>query len=73
AVIYSTAEWTKFSPTVAKALGYSVGDDSEALKWVMERNNTNVAPIINTLFKKPIVHTVVVEKDTIKGEILNFL
>ncbi|MCB4747178.1 MAG: threonine synthase [Sulfurovum sp.] len=73
AVIYSTAEWTKFSPTVAKALGYSVGDDSEALKWVMERNNTNVAPIIKTLFKKPIVHTVVVEKDTIKGEILNFL
>jgi len=72
-VIYSTAEWTKFSPTVAKALGNPVEGDIEALKWVTEHTNVSVPPMIEALFSKPIVHTVVVEKDEIKGEMLNFL
>ena len=72
-VIYSTAEWTKFSPTVAKALGHPVEGDIEALKWVTEHTNVSVPPMIDALFSKPIVHTVVVEKDAIKGEMLNFL
>jgi threonine synthase len=72
-VIYSTAEWTKFSPTVAKALGHPVEGDIEALKWVTEHTNVSVPPMIEELFTKPIVHTVVVEKDAIKGEMLNFL
>ncbi len=72
-VIYSTAEWTKFSPTVAKALGHTVEGDIEALKWVTAHTNLSVPPMIEELFKKPIVHTVVVEKDAIKGEMLSFL
>jgi threonine synthase len=72
-VIYSTAEWTKFSPTVAKALGHPVEGDIEALKWVTEHTDVTVPPMIHTLFEKPIVHTVVVEKDAIKEEMLNFL
>ncbi|MDQ1326596.1 MAG: threonine synthase [Campylobacterota bacterium] len=72
-VIYSTAEWTKFSPTVSKALGNELKDDVEALKWVSEHAHVAIPVIISGLFKKPIVHTVVVEKESIKGEMLGFL
>jgi threonine synthase len=72
-VIYSTAEWTKFSSTVSKALGHPVKDDIEALKWVTENANVSVPSMINDLFDKPIMHTVVVDKESIKGEMLNFL
>jgi threonine synthase len=72
-VIYSTAEWTKFSPTVAKALGHPVQGDIEALKWVAEHKDVTVPPMINALFAKPVIHTVVVEKDAIKEEMLDFL
>jgi len=72
-VIYSTAEWTKFSPTVAKSLGHPVDGDIEALQWVTENTNVSVPSMIHALFHKPIVHTVVVQKDAIKGEMLNFL
>ena len=72
-VVYSTAEWTKFSPAVAKALGEEVEHDTEALKWVSENTNVTVPAMIHGLFDKPIIHTVVVEKESIKGEMLNFL
>ncbi len=72
-VIYSTAEWTKFSPAVSKALGHEVNDDVEALKYVSTHANVPVPAMIHDLFEKPVTHTVVVEKDAIKGEILNFL
>ncbi len=72
-VIYSTAEWTKFSSTVSKALGHSVEDDLEALKWVEKHENVSVPSMISNLFDKPIMHTVVVDKESIKGEMLNFL
>ena len=72
-VIYSTAEWTKFSPTVAKALGHSVEGDIEALEWVSSHADVTVPAMIRGLFEKPVVHTVVVEKDAIKEEMLTFL
>lgn len=72
-VVYSTAEWTKFSPSVSKSLGHEVKDDVEALKWVSENAGVTVPPMIHGLFGKPIVHSVVVPKESIKGEMLNFL
>ena len=72
-VVYSTAEWTKFSPAVAKALGHEVAHDTEALKWVSDNTNVTVPDMIHGLFDKPIIHSVVVEKEAIKGEMLNFL
>ena len=72
-VVYSTAEWTKFSPAVSKALGHEVKDDVEALKWVSEHANVSVPPMINGLFEKPVIHSVIVEKESIKAEMLNFL
>jgi threonine synthase len=73
AVVYSTAEWTKFSTTVSKALGHEVKNDREALQQVSEDANVSVPPMIAGLFDKPVKHTVVVEKESIKGEMLNFL
>jgi threonine synthase len=72
-IIYSTAEWTKFSPAVSKALGNEVLNDTDALKWVSQKTNSTVPTMISNLFIKPIVHTVVVEKESIKREMLNFL
>ena len=72
-VVYSTAEWTKFSPAVAKALGYAAAHDTEALKWVSEHANVPVPSMIHGLFDKPVIHSIVVAKESIKGEMLNFL
>jgi len=72
-ILYSTAEWTKFSSTVAKALGNEVHNDVEALSWVSRETEKSVPSMINDLFDKPVVHTVVVEKEEIKGEMLRFL
>jgi threonine synthase len=72
-IIYSTAEWTKFSPAVSKALGNSVSDDIEALKWVSNECNISVPSMIEGLFDKQIRHTVIVKKENIKEEMLGFL
>jgi threonine synthase len=72
-VVYSTAEWTKFSPAVSKALGHEVEGDIEALKWVSDHADVSVPSMINDLFDKPIMHNIVVEKEAIKEEMLNFL
>lgn len=72
-VVYSTAEWTKFSPAVSKALGEEVEGDIEALKRVSESAHVNVPAMIRGLFDKPVKHTVVVDKKDIKGEMLSFL
>ena len=73
-IIYSTAEWTKFSPTVARALGQaSISEDTEALAWIKNNTNVSVPAMIDGLFDKKIKHTVIVEKEGIKGEMLTFL
>jgi len=72
-ILYSTAEWTKFSTTVSKALGHEAESDVEALSWVSTYADVTVPAMINDLFTKPVKHTVIVEKEEIKGEMLNFL
>ena len=72
-IIYSTAEWTKFSPAVSSALGHTVSGDIEALKWVSQNADVSVPDMINGLFDKPIIHNIVVDKKSIKEEMLNFL
>jgi len=72
-IIYSTAEWTKFSPAVAKALGENITEDIDALKWVSRDYKVSVPPMIEGLFSKKIIHSVVVKKEDIKDEMLRFL
>ena len=72
-VIYSTAEWTKFSPTVARALGLDAPSDREALKAVSEKMGVKIPPMISELFDKPVVHEHIVKKEEIMKEMLSFL
>ncbi len=73
-VVYSTAEWTKFSTTVARALGSDkTANDTEALVWIAENTTQKVPPMIEGLFSKEIKHPIVVEKEQIKAEMLKFL
>ena len=72
-VAYSTAEWTKFSPTIAKALGYKAKNDKEALIYISTKYNAKIPKMIEDLFKKEPVHLKIVEKSDIMHEMLNFL
>lgn len=72
-VIYSTAEWTKFSPVVAKALGKEIKHDIEALEYISQQANLEVPKMIKELLTKESIHNTVVNKDRIKEEMLRFL
>jgi len=73
-IVYSTAEWTKFSTTVARALGSDKTEsDTEALQWIAENTEESVPPMIESLFTKEVKHDKVVEKESIKDEMLGFL
>ncbi|WP_457597004.1 threonine synthase [Hydrogenimonas sp.] len=72
-LVCSTAEWTKFSRTVAKALGHRCERDLEALEWVSAHYDVTVPPMIAELFHKPVVHESVVDKEAIESEILSFI
>ncbi|MDR0468155.1 MAG: threonine synthase [Campylobacteraceae bacterium] len=74
-VICSTAEWTKFAPTMLNAIRnddkkYS---DKEALEEISKTLNAKIPECISSLFSKKIVHDVVIEKSDIKKEISSFI
>lgn len=73
-IVYSTAEWTKFSPTIANALcGETGARDIDALQTISKMANTPIPEMIKGLFSKPIIQTTVIDKENIETEILNFL
>lgn len=73
-IVYSTAEWTKFSPTIANALtGESDANDIDALKSIASTANISIPAMIQGLFSKPIVQDTVIDKENIEAEILTFL
>ncbi|WP_456406777.1 threonine synthase [Thiolapillus sp.] len=74
AIIYSTAEWTKFSPSIANALTGEVDThDLDALKTIARLAGTQVPERINQLFSKPVVQKTLVDKEDIEKEVLAFL
>ena len=73
-IVYSTAEWTKFSPVIANALtGEQDAHDIDALKSIAKEAGIEIPAIINGLFDKEITQKSIVEKDGIEKEILSFL
>lgn len=74
-VIYSTAEWTKFSPTVVDALQGvdSNCSDMVALEKVSQNYGVKIPSVINALFSKTINHNLVIDKENIQQEITNFI
>ena len=73
-IVYSTAEWTKFSPVIANALTGEVdAHDIDALKSIANEAGIEIPAIISGLFEKEIVQKTIIEKDQIESEILSFL
>ena len=73
-IIYSTAEWTKFSPVIANALtGEDGAKDSVALESISKEANVAIPSMIKGLFDKKIIHDSIIEKEDIEKEILKFL
>ncbi len=77
-VICSTAEWTKFAPSVLDAI--SCGNktkvnDIDALKNVAKIMNIKIPNSISSLFTKPILHKTVIDNDQsqLEKEIFKFL
>ncbi|MGB5793666.1 threonine synthase [Poseidonibacter sp.] len=74
-VLYSTAEWTKFSPTVLNSLNnnntkYS---DKEALDEISSKYNANLPQSIKDLFTAKINHDSIIDKENIESEIVKFI
>jgi threonine synthase len=73
-IAYSTAEWTKFSPTIANALtGELDARDEDALQAISQEAKLPIPAMIAGLFSKEVVQSIVIEKDQIEEEILKFL
>ena len=74
-VIYSTAEWTKFSPTVLNALKQDTSkySDKEALDEISSKFNATLPQSIKDLFNAKINHDSVIDKENIESEIIKFI
>ncbi len=73
-IVYSTAEWTKFSPVIANALTGEVdARDIDALKSIAKEAGIEIPAIISGLFEKEITQKTIIEKGEIEAEILAFL
>ncbi len=73
-IVYSTAEWTKFSPTIANALSGETGArDIDALEAISNMARTPIPAMIKGLFTKPVTQPTVIDKENIEVEILGFL
>jgi threonine synthase len=72
-VIYSTAEWTKFSPTVLEALLGEKSTDFEALTKLSEAFDKPIHKNIKSIFDTNISHTTIIEKTDIEKEVLKFI
>ncbi|WP_178862389.1 threonine synthase [Thiomicrorhabdus cannonii] len=73
-IVYSTAEWTKFSPVIAESIANQSGlNDIEALKVISEKAKLPIPAPIAALFDKPQTQSTVIDKTEIEQEILNFL
>ena len=74
-VIYSTAEWTKFSPTVLNALKQDSKkySDKEALEEISTKFGANLPKSIKNLFNAKINHSLVINKENIESEIIKFI
>ena len=73
-IVYSTAEWTKFSPVIANALTGEIDvHDIDALKSIAKVADITIPDMISELFEKEIAQKTIIEKDAIEQEILAFL
>lgn len=72
-ILCSTAEWTKFAPTLAKALGLGDLSDKEALEQISKTYKTMIPKQIAMLFSQPEIHQQILDKESLSQKILEWL
>ncbi len=74
-VLCSTAEWTKFAPTMLNAIedNDKIYSDRVALDGIKSSLHVEIPKSINSLFEKDILHDKVINKADIESEILDFI
>ena len=74
-VMYSTAEWTKFSPTVLNSIenNNEIYEDKIALEKISKTCNVEIPSSISNLFNSQILHKSVINKEDIESEIIKFI
>lgn len=73
-IIYSTAEWTKFSPVIDQAITGNAGSsDEQALVSIAQVAGIEIPATISALFDKPICHNEVIDKRDIEEEVIRFV
>ncbi|WP_041671824.1 threonine synthase [Sulfurospirillum barnesii] len=74
-VLCSTAEWTKFAPTMLNAIKEDsvTYSDKEALEGISNALHVKIPECIRALFNEAIIHDSVVKKEKIEAEIFDFL
>ena len=84
-VVYSTAEWTKFAPSIYYALtGEDIDreeaeleenaiSDKDAIAYIETHYDVKAPDMIRELFEKDIVNEEIINKDEIKQKIIDFI
>jgi len=73
-VLYSTAQWTKFAPTVYSAISdIAFLDDKEAIEKIEKEFKVFAPKSIKELFNKKIQHKLIIDKEEIKRVASEFL
>ncbi len=74
-IMCSTAQWTKFAPTMLNALNNNTKkyNDKEALEGISNALHVEIPDSINALFEKEILHDEVIDKKDIEKTILKFI
>jgi len=85
-IVYSTAEWTKFAPSIYEALtGEDINreialeeernevSDKDAIAYIEAHLKQKAPEVITELFNKEITNENIINKDKIKEEIIKFI
>ncbi|MDR0746299.1 MAG: threonine synthase [Helicobacteraceae bacterium] len=72
-VICSTAEWTKFAPTLQRALNLGAGGDEDALKRISAEFNAPVNGSITALFEREYANVPPIRAEEIEEKIVDFI
>lgn len=72
-VLCSTAEWTKFAPTIAKALDLGNLSDKESLEQISKIYKITIPKQISELFASQEIHTQTFQPEVLSQKILEWL
>ncbi len=74
-VLCSTAEWTKFAPTMMQAITKDSArkSDKEALSFISKELEIPIVSTVQSIFEKKIYHDSIIHKDAIEKTILDFI